>query len=162
MPGTKGPGANKAGYCKLCASPDAHVFIRGATEGGKKGSGWNAAEAIEAGKAYGLVFDRHTWYSHLKHAKDGRKALVQAAEGTRQLTIARTTNQEFLETVRDIGMARALANPETISPSDALKAVQIMEGKKEKGGDALAILVSFVTNAPPAVQIIEGTARDVE
>lgn len=156
-------GAGKTGYCKICASPDAPVFIRGAREGGKKGTGWNAAEAQEAGRLYGLSFNRQTWYAHLEHAKTGEQRLVQAAEKVLEsgLVPVKTSNKGFLEAVRDLGMAKALANPESVSIDQALKAVQIMESKKDKGGDTLAILVQFVTNQPPAI-VIDGEARPLE
>jgi hypothetical protein len=160
--GAKSPGLGKTGYCKICAHPDAHVFIRGAREGGKKGSGWNAAEAQEAGQAYGLTFNRQTWYTHVEHAKTGEMRLSQAAEKVKAqgLIPVRTTSQGFLESLRDIGMAKALANPENVTIEQALKAVQILESKKDKGSDTLNVLVQFVTNQPPPV-VIEGIARDV-
>lgn len=156
-------GEGKSGFCKICAHPDAHVFIRGAREGGKKGTGWNAAEANEAAKAYGFSFNRQTWYTHVEHAKTGEMRLTQAAQQVREqgLIPVKTNNKGFLESIRDIGMAKALANPESVSIDQALKAVQIMEAKKDKGNDTLNILVQFVTNQPPAI-VIEGEARPLE
>jgi hypothetical protein len=159
-------GSGTPGFCKICAHPDAHVFIRGAREGGKTGKGWNSKEAQEAGRVYGLTFSRQTWYAHLDHAKTGEQRLITAAQKVREdgaLTvqgIKKSSNTELLEAIRDIGSQRAINNPEEVTLDHALKAVQIMENRKDKSSDSLNILVQFVTGQPPAV-VVEGTARRV-
>lgn len=159
------PGASKPGYCKICAHPEAARFIKGAREGGRSGKGWNAAEAQVHGETYGLEFNRQTWYAHQKHSQTTEMRVIQTARAVQEaggggLTIKRSSNLELLEAIRDIGTAKALRSPDEVTIDHALKAVQIMEGKKDKGSDSLNILVSFVTGNAPAV-IVEGTARDV-
>jgi hypothetical protein len=162
--GMKGQG--KPGFCKICAHPEAHRFILGAREGGKSGKGWNSSEAMEAGKAYGITFSRQTWYQHLEHAQTGEMRVIQAAQKVREssaLTISdikKTSNLDVLEAIRDLGMARALQSPDEVTVDQALKAVQIMESRKDKGGDTLNILVQFTTGQPPPL-VIEGEAREV-
>jgi len=158
-------GNGSPGYCKICAHPDAHVFVRGAREGGKAGKGWNAKEAQDAGKVYGLSFDRATWYKHLEHAKTGEQLMIQAAEKVRRegaLTVrdVKTGSGELLDAIIDLGAQRAMNNPEEVTLDHALKAIQIKESRKDKGSDQLNILVQFVTGNPPPVTI-EGTAREV-
>lgn len=159
-------GFGKPGYCKICAHPMAHKFIQGAREGGKSGKGWNAAEAQEAGKVYGLSFNRQTWYAHLEHARTAEARVIQAAEMVRKegaLTlrdIERHNNTDVLEAIRDLGMKKALDDPEQVTLDHALKSIQILEQRKDKGGDALNVLVQFVVGQPPAV-VIEGQAREV-
>lgn len=149
------------GHCKICAHVEAPRFIRGAREGGKSGEGWNATEAMEAGAAFGLKFSRQTWYEHQKHVRAGETAVVPVKSAALTASdIKRTSNEDFLGTIRDIGMQKALANPESVTVDQALKAVQIMEGKKERPNDGLNILVQFVTGQPPAV-VIEGSAARV-
>jgi len=148
--------------CKICSHQEAHRFIRGAREGGKSGKGWNSAEAIEAAAVYGLSLTRQTWYSHVKHLDTAENRVIEAGRraGRASLVPLRTTNPQFLEAIRDIAMAKAMAEPDLVSIDQGLKAVAILEGKKEKGSDSLAILVSFTIGAPPPIQV-EGTARDV-
>lgn len=154
-------------FCKICAHPEAPRFIKGAREGGKSGKGWNSAEAIEAGAVFGLKFTRQTWYAHVAHLDTAENRVIAAATKAARANLVptRTTNMQFLETIRDMGMARALADPDSISIDQALKATQILEAKKEKGQDSLAILVQFVVGAPPPVQIegpvYEGVAREI-
>lgn len=160
------PGRGKPGYCSICAHPNAAEFILGAREGGRSGNGWNAAEAQEHAAKYDFSFTRQTWYKHLEHAKTGEQQLIQAAElvrrqGALDLTdIKRSTNTEVLEAFRDLGLMNSLANPDKVGAREALKAIQILESRKDRGSDSLNILVQFVTGAPPAV-VIEGEARDV-
>lgn len=159
-------GYGQPGYCSICAHPEAPRFILGAREGGKSGKGWNAKEAQEEAAKYGLSFSRPTWYAHQKHARTGEMALIQAAEMVRQSgalsveDIRKSSNTEVLEAFRDLGLANALASPGRVGPKEALKAIQILEQRKDRGSDSLNILVQFITGAPPAV-VIEGEARDV-
>lgn len=145
----------KDGYCKICAHPEAWRFIEGAKKGGKSGKGWNSSEAIEAGEKYGLKFTRLTWYNHVAHLDSAEERVAKAAQaaGRAGRVPVKTTNPQFLETIRDLGMARALADPDSVSIDQALKAAQILEAKKEKGQDSLAILVQFTVGAPPPVVI---------
>lgn len=144
---------------------EAPRFIKGAREGGKSGKGWNATEAQEAATAFGFTFARQTWYAHVKHAQSSDKRVIQAAElvrsGEKGLTITKRSNTDVLEAIRDIGAQRALDNPDNVSLDHSLKAIQILEGRKDRGSDALNILVQFTVGQPPAV-IIEGTAREVQ
>ena len=148
--------------CKICSHVEAPRFIKGAREGGKSGTGWNSKEAQEAAAVFGLKFERQTWYAHVKHLGTAEQRAIEAGRraGRDSLVPLRTTNPQFLEAIRDIAMAKAMAEPDLVSIDQGLKAVAILEGKKEKGSDSLAILVSFTIGAPPPIQV-EGTARDV-
>lgn len=141
--------------CKICSHPEAHRFIKGAKEGGKKGTGWNAAEANEAAKVFNFKFTRQTWYAHVAHLGSAEERVVEAARRASRpdLVPTRTTNATFLETIRDIAMTRALADPESVTVDQALKAVAILEGKKEKGQDSLAILVAVTIGDAPVYRV---------
>lgn len=148
------------GYCSICASPNAPAYVKGARDG------WNAPQFNDYAAMNGERWDRKTWYAHKKHALTGEALLITAAEKVRRdsaLTvrdIKKSSNTELLEAIRDLGMARALQNPEDVTIDHSLKAVQIMESRKDKGGDSLNILVQFTVGQPPAY-VIEGEARDV-
>ena len=149
------------GYCKICAHPDAAPRMIVAAR-----DGLSSAKALEIARVYGLEFNRKTWYAHVEHAMTGTGRMMQAADKVREqglLTmdqVKKTSNTGLLEALRDIGMAKAVLHPENVSIDHALKAVQIMEAKKDRGGDQLNILLQFVTGHAPAV-IVEGVTRDV-
>ena len=146
-------GQGKRGHCSICASPLAdsiNAMIR---------DGKNATQIRDFVTAAGQEpWSRPTIYNHRTHALTPEKQLVKAAR--QDLQIRQGSNTEFLETVRDIGLAKAVADPESITVDQALKATSILEGRKEKN-DSLAILVAFVTGNKPAGVVIEGEAREI-
>lgn len=148
--------------CKICVHPEAPRFIKGAREGGKSGKGWNAAEAAEAAKVFGFTFTRQTWYAHVGHLDNAEERVLTAAKkaGRAGLVPVKSTNPQFLEAIRDIAMAKALADPDSVSIDQGLKAAAILENKKDRGQDSLAILVQFTVGAPPPVYV-EGVVREV-
>jgi hypothetical protein len=162
-------GFGKPGFCKICAHEAAPRLIKAARDG------LNAAQAQEIASVHGLTFNRQTWYEHRKHAQTAGQRVVQAAEKVRRegaLTIRdiqKHDNTTVLEAIRDLGMARALENPEDVTVDQALKAASILEQRKDRGGDQLNILVAFVTgtDTPTVVverkpaEVIEGTAQEI-
>lgn len=149
--------------CKICDSPNAPTYLKGFKSGGKNGKGWNASESQEAAAVYGESWDRQTVYKHLKHLETVEQSVIHQAKSAQRAGLIpyKTTNSGFLEKIRDIGMARAMQNPDDITIDQALKAAQILETKKDKGQDSLAILVQFSIGSPPPI-IIEGQATLVE
>lgn len=168
-------GYGKAGFCKICAHPDGWRFVEGVTKGGKSGKGWNAAEAAEAGARFGLSFSRLTWYNHQKHVR-GEVASPETAspvptDGPKErVPVRKASNVEYLETIRDMALARALNNPDEVTIEQGLKATSILEGRKSQASDSINLLVQVVTGHAPAVAIakpvepaliVEGEAREV-
>jgi hypothetical protein len=153
-------GAGHDGFCKICAHEQAPRMIKAARDGA------NAAQALEIASLFGLYFDRKTWYAHKQHAITGEGRILQAAEKVRRegaLTVGdikKSNNTELLSAIRDIGMAKALNNPDDITVDQALKAVQILEAREKKGGDQLNVLVQFVTGNVPAV-VVEGEYKEI-
>jgi len=78
------------------------------------------------------------------------------------VVIRKTTNQQFLETVRDIGMSKAMSDPDLVDVNHALKAVALMEAKRDRGDSITLILAQIVTGHRPADLVIEGTAEEIE
>lgn len=146
-------GQGKRGHCAICSSPLAESINQMIRDG--KNTTDIRAFVTAAGQT---PWSRPTIYNHKDHALTPEKALVKAVR--QDLQIRKGSNQEFLEVVRDIGLARAEADPESITIDQALKATQILEGRKDKT-DSLAILVAFVTGNRPADVVIEGEAREV-
>lgn len=149
-------GQGKPGFCSICASPLAASINKLLAEGA------NARQVRDFVASAGVTpWSRPTMYNHRDHAMGPEKRVVQIAEQQRKaLAIRKSSNTEFLEAVRDIGMAKAESNPEEISIDQAMKAAQILESRKERN-DNFALLVAFVTGNKPAGVIIEGEATEV-
>lgn len=154
-------GRNKTGYCSVCASdlePEINKRMK---------AGWNAAKVnewlskFERKPGVPMAFNRQTLYKHRDHITSSRDKVVAYAERARQNPVIKaTTNRQFLEAVRDVGMTKAVQNPEDITIGDALKAVQIMENSKQGPGDTYFVLAQIMTAAPPALmgEVVEGEA----
>jgi hypothetical protein len=152
-------GFGKVGYCKLCAwseEPSLNKLMK---------AGKNAAECRQWAKdKFGFTFNRQTFYAHKEHITAPEDKVVAFADRQSrglQPVIKRSTNKDFLEAVRDIGMAHAEADPELVTIDHALKAAQILEQSKSKQSDITLILAQVVTGHAPDV-IVEGEAREVE
>ena len=154
----------KEGYCSICHSPNLGKYNDRIKEG------WNAAQLDNLAVSLGdKGWNRQTWYAHKKHyiapvkfVEDAKKGIVVSGpDGERKLQIKKGSNQEFLETVRDIGLTKALNDPDSITIEQALKAVQILEGKKQGTDASVKILIGIVTGKPPAYEVIDGTATEV-
>lgn len=153
------------GYCVICHSPNLKKINDRIREG------WNAAQLDELARSLGdKGWTRQTWYSHKRHytapvkfVNDAKKGLVTVDEdgNARKLAIKRGSNQEFLETVRDIGLTKALNNPDSITIEQALKATSILEGRKAGHGAEVKVLIGIVTGDKPSYEIIDGEATEV-
>jgi len=109
--------------------------------------------------------NRQTWYNHKPHASTAVEKFVatktiQTSEGG-DLAIKKTTNTEFLETIRDIGMTKAINDPSSVTLEQAIKATSILEGRKDKTSDYVKILIGIVTGHGPSLEVIEGEAKEV-
>lgn len=153
-------GIGKLGYCSLCASeiePELNKRLK-ADWKAPAIQEWMAKFTKPDGRP--MYANRQTIYAHKKHITSSQDRVVSYAQRARENPVIKTaSNRQFLEAVRDIGFQRAQDNPEEITISDALKAVQIMESTKEKTGDVYVILASVMARNEPVV--IEGTGVEV-
>lgn len=151
--------AGKAGYCSICHSPNLKKINDRVREG------WNAAQLNEFAMSLGdPPRHRQTWYGHKPHASTAIEKFVQTTQvqvADKPVQIKKTSNTEFLETVRDIGMAKAINDPSSVTIEQALKATQVLEGRKDKSSDSIKILIGIVTGHSPSIEVVEGEAREV-
>lgn len=150
-------GRGKSGFCSLCIHTNVDEINKKIREGLNAGqmSRW-------AKERFGLEVHRTTWYSHKPHALSPEQRVIQAAkQQTQALAIKRGSNTGFLEAVRDIGLAKAIDNPEQVSIDHALKAVSILEGRKDKTGDSLNVLINIAVGQMPSYEVIEGTSKEI-
>lgn len=145
--GVSKAGVGKSGYCKICAW-DQVVTLNKRIRANPK---FNSAQALEFASQYGFKFTRATFYTHKEHVPSKDRQIVPASRGP--LQIRKSSNTEFLEAIRDIGFARAIADPEAISIEHALKATSILEGRKDKGSDELKVLVAVTIGSMPPLQV---------
>lgn len=110
-------------------------------------------------KTFGFTFGRDTWANHKAHSQTTEQRVIQAHQivaADKPVKIARSTNDQFLEAIRDIGMTKAVNDPDSITIDQALKATQILENRKDKGGDGLRVLINIMTGHSPQPVIVEG------
>ena len=148
-------GYGRTGFCKVCSSPLARDINR------LLKNGQNAGQITRYAEAKGLKLHRETIYSHRDHVTAGQDKLVNW-RAKAPVVIRKTTNQQFLETVRDIGMSKAMSDPDLVDVNHALKAVALMEAKRDRGDSITLILAQIVTGHRPADLVIEGTAEEIE
>jgi len=143
-------GRGHRGYCRICDHPAAQ-FLNQKYEAdppdAKGKTGFNAAKARAFAATLGLTFDRATWYSHVKHITHPLVTLAQEARNN-PVVIPRT-NQGVLEMIRDIGIKRAVENPEEVTIDHAIRAADILEGKKLGSETVIAIIARFMASAKP-------------
>lgn len=157
-------GFGKKGYCLLCSWEHVIELDRLIRQGR------NNAECAEWAKSrFGFTWNRQTFYKHRdEHAKSPEDRVIQASQkspGQSGLVVRKSSNNEFLEAIRDIGLAKAVRDPEDISIDHALKAAQILETRKDRAGDQINLLVQIVTQGAPPIQVtgpvIEGEATEI-
>jgi len=127
----------------------------------KKGK--NAAQIQRWTKEYNLTFARQTLYAHKEHITDPRVSFVSQARSNP--VIKPVNNRDFLEAVRNAGAARAVADPESVSVDQALKATQIMMNDK-KGHDSLTlvlmkVMTGHISEVIDEPMLIEGEFTEV-
>lgn len=161
------------GYCKLCSSKYLADINRQLDEG------WNAKEIAswvsEASKG-ALTFNRQTLYAHRDNVGGHHKRAAAAAPvspSTPQTegkppdpgsAAPKSSNDEFLEFIRDHGMADLRENPGQVTPRMAMEAVKILEARKHAPTNVL-VLARVLTNqieapaSPP--EIVVGEYREI-
>jgi hypothetical protein len=81
---------------------------------------------------------RPTFYAHKDHIT--HPLVTQAEAARRNPIIVPKTTAGALEMIRDVGMARIVAHPETISPDHTLKALSILESSKRPSANIFVLL----------------------
>lgn len=128
---------------------------------------WNSTQIRNWLKAnYDISVTRQTIYTHRdEHMTRPEDKIVSAVEKAqrKELMLPRvSSNEQYLEAIRDIGYQRAVENPEEVTIEHSLRAVQIMESSSKRGGGNITILLAkvFTGGESPEV-IIEGEAREL-
>lgn len=154
-------GFGRQGYCRLCSFQDLRQL------NDKIKAGWNARQVKDWLVAnYGVTFSRQTFYTHKdEHMTRPEDKIVSAVEKAQRkdLMLPRvSSNEQYLEAIRDLGYARAVANPDEVTIQDGLKAAQILVSQKARGGDTFVLLAKVFTGGDFAPsEVIDGEAHEV-
>lgn len=147
------------GRCKICAWRHAKEFNRRAKQG------WNGAQLEEWARTKGLIFNRKTWYNHRdRHTQHPADALVAYAERSAQVAIADVTTDDALNAIKNIGLANIREDPSSINASHTLKAIEIMERKREAstGAQLLDVIVkSMLGQRVEHLVVIDGDSQEM-
>lgn len=142
--------SGKTGYCSICRNPKVKVVNEVIAGGG------SYTAALERATEFDWKFSKATYYSHKAHATS---PLLTDAEKARKSPVVPTSNKAVLEAIRDIGMKKALENPDSVTVNQALRAASILAEKEGRHESVLIVLAKALQGTPP--ELIEGTWRDV-
>lgn len=143
---------SKTGYCSICKNPKVKV-VNDAIKGGASFSA-----ALEIAQDHGLKFSKATFYSHKSHVTS---PLLTDAEAARKNPIVQPqSNKAVLEAIRDLGMRKAMADPDSVTVNQALRAAAIL-AEKESKQDSILIVLAKALQAPAAPELIEGEYEEV-
>jgi len=152
-------GQGHQGYCKLCSFSDP----KAQDEFDKRVLDYSPARLNEWLLGKGLkAVNRQTIYSHRDHVRAPQDRLVQATQRRALVHGAqkpRTTDDELLDTVIQLGYDNAVANPENVTVEQALKAVSIKKQSNVKGS-AHQVLVAIMTGTYMPEDVVEGEVRE--
>lgn len=141
-------GQGKPGYCKICDSPYADAVNKLVAQEKNEAETKRAIQVIDPE----FTWNRQTFYSHKKHITH---PLVTHAENARKHpVVAPKSTRGVLEAIRDIGMQRALDNPEEVTVDHALRAAAELNRTENKTDSALVILMKAISGQ--AAEVIEG------
>lgn len=136
---------SKTGYCSICRQPKVKVVNEVIAAGGS----WTAA--LERANDAGFNFSKATFFKHKAHAES---PLITDAEKARSRPIVPKNNRAVLEAIRDLGMQKALENPESVTVNQALRAASILAEKESRQDHILVVLAKKLQQG--GSDVIEG------
>jgi len=141
-------GRGKPGFCKICDSAYATIINKLLEQGKNEAETKRAVQAIDPD----FTWNRQTLYLHKEHIT--HSLITHQKMALADPIIVPKTNIGALEAIRDIGMQRAINYPDEVTVGDALKAVSIMEQRREKRDSVWVVLAKAMNNQLP--ELIEG------
>ena len=139
----------KTGYCSLCKHPQV-VALNNAIKANK---GYTICSREM--ESIGMTFAKRTFLKHKEHLQH---PLITDAEKSRR--DAPVSNRAVLEAIRDIGMKKALDDPDAVNVNHALRAAKILQDAEGKQETVLVLLAKAVQGPPP--ELMEGEYKVIE
>jgi hypothetical protein len=137
----------KTGHCSLCKHPKV-LALNNAIKANK---GYTVA-LREMADEYGWTFAKRTFLNHKNHIT---APLLTAAEAARKEAAHQPqNNRAVLEAIRDIGMRKALENPEEVKIDHALRAAKILQDAEGKQETVMVVMAKAVMQGyvPPTIE----------
>lgn len=150
----EGSGKGKPGYCKICDSPWAEAINRLIAQDNNEAETKRAIQVIDPD----FTWNRQTFYGHKKHVTHPLVTHAKAAQ--ENPVVVPKTNRGVLEAIRDIGMQRAVENPDEVTVDHALRAAAELNKTENKADGALMILIKTISGGQ-APEVIEGDWSEV-
>jgi hypothetical protein len=149
--------AGQRGACKLCESIYAEAINKMIVADKNQGEIKRALYAIDPV----FSFSKPTFYDHKRHITHPLVTAQKAALAN-PLVIPKT-NRGALEAIRDIGMQKAIQNPDIVTIDQSLKAIGIMEAGKQPVDNFIVILAKKMAD-PSSYRddVIEGEFTEIE
>jgi hypothetical protein len=143
-----GPG--QPGYCKICDNRLLPAINK------KLVNGVPYTQIIAWAAEFNESFVRQTLAKHKEHIKHPKVTFVEQAR--RNPIIVPSSNEEFLDAVRDAGMAKIKDDPDSVTVGQALKAAQISMQSKQNNKGINIVLIGVMTGR--ADEVIEGEWKE--
>jgi len=149
-------GYGQSGYCRICdSSLKAEINKRLVRHE-------SIPTIIAWGKTKGFSVSKPTVIKHKKHITDPKTTFVEQAR--KNPVIRRVSHTEFLESVVAAGAKRVEENPDDVTIDQSIRASQVLESRKDKGGDAWSVLILTLMGKRPlqlAGDEIDGTYTEL-
>ena len=143
---------SKTGFCSICKQPKVKVI----NDAIKAAASFTAA--LEIAEDNGFRFAKATFYSHKEHVTS--PLLTDAEKARANPVVQPRSNKAVLEAIRDLGMAKAIADPDSVTVNQALRAAAILAEKESKTEGILVVLAKALQGAP-AQEVIEGSFTEM-
>lgn len=140
------------GACKICEWEGSAFLNR---KYAADTEGFNAAKAAAFAKTLDpeFTFNRQTWYAHVTHITHPIVSAVKKA--SQNPIVVPKTNTGVLEAIRDLGIRRAVENPEEVTVDHALRAASELN-RKQSGTDNVLIVFAKVLSGEVQAEAIVG------
>jgi hypothetical protein len=141
------------GSCKACQS----TFAKQINKRLARGESYNKVIAWLATNEFSI--SKPTLIAHKRHITDPKTTVVEQAR--KNPAIKRVSHDEFLQSLVDIGAARAASNPDDVTLDQSIRAAQTLSSKGESKTNVLLILAQRLS--PASLEpVIEGDWRELE
>ena len=97
-----------------------------------------------------------TLIRHKRHITDPKTTVVE--EARKNPAIKRVSHDEFLQSLVDIGAAKAAANPDDVSLDQAIRAAQALS---QKGNGQVNVLLMLAQRMAPRAPELEGEWQEL-
>lgn len=146
---------SKTGFCSVCRSEKVKVVNEVIEAGG------SFNEALVIAQENGFTFSKGTFFRHKTHITS---ALITDAEAARKNPVVLPkSNKAVLEAIRDLGMRKAVTNPESVTVNQALRAASILNEKETKQDSVIVVLAKALQQQhdEPEIPEISGEYHEV-